>query len=128
MGATMTAMPKTGSARATAMRVPVVCHDVHGSAFNRVQMRQNASRHGSKTYGRPSIDTGNQFHGYLNDVIGLIVDIEAVLSSAIAKVDVARWLFWLSRVKADACLWRATVRSFVGDQSQFTQHCKRQGR
>lgn len=39
------------------------------------------------------MDSRNQIQAYLNDVIGLVVDIETLLSSAIAKVDVARWLF-----------------------------------
>lgn len=52
------------------------------------------------------METVDQFHDQCNDVIGLVVDIETVLSSEIAKVDVARWLFRLSRVNADNCLWR----------------------
>lgn len=55
------------------------------------------------------METGNQFHVEYNDVIGLVVDIETVLSSAIAKVDVAKWLFRLSRVNAHA--WMSAVYS-----------------
>lgn len=67
------------------------------------------------------MSTGNQSHDYLNDVIGVSVDIKAVLSSAIAKVDVARWLFRLSRVNADTC------RPFVGDGSVCNQQLRASG-
>lgn len=78
------------------------------------------------------MDIGNQFQGYSNDVIGLIVDIELLLLSAIAEFDVAKWLFSAVTCQSRYLPWTCLgaiclleigkVASSRGREISFTSH------